>query len=141
MTFARRVFLTTGLYEVIVIAPQFFLEKSVTPAVSHPEQYYGFLGAVLAWNIAYLVMSRDPGRYRPLMLVGSLGKVLFSAFLTLLWFQGRVPSFLLAFAAIDLGIVALTIEAWRRTAPAPDPAKDSGVTVLDFRRTLEHSRN
>jgi len=141
MTFARRVFLTTGLYGVIVIAPQFFLEKSVTPAVSHPEQYYGFLGAVLAWNIAYLVMSRDPGRYRPLMLVGSLGKVLFSAFLTLLWFQGRVPSFLLAFAAIDLGIVALYIEAWRRTAPAPDPAKDSGVTVLDFRRSLEHSRN
>ena len=47
MTFARRVFLTTGLYGVIVIAPQFFLEKSVTPAVSHPEQYYGFLGAVL----------------------------------------------------------------------------------------------
>ena len=141
MTFARRVFLTTGLYGVIVIAPQFFLEKSVTPAVSHPEQYYGFLGAVLAWNIAYLVMAGDPVRYRPLMLVGSLGKVLFSAFLTLLWFQGRVPSFLLAFAAIDLGIVALYIEAWRRTAPAPDPAKDSGVTVLDFRRTLEHSRN
>jgi len=141
MTFARRVFLTTGLYGVIVIAPQFFLEKSVTPAVSHPEQYYGFLGAVLAWNIAYLVMAGDPVRYRPLMLVGSLGKVLFSAFLTVLWFQGRVPSFLLAFAAIDLGIVALYIEAWRRTAPVDEPVKDSDVTVLDFRRTLEHSRN
>ncbi|RPH42459.1 MAG: hypothetical protein EHM91_09355 [Planctomycetota bacterium] len=141
MTFARRVFLTTGLYGVIVIAPQFFLERSVTPAVTHPEQYYGFLGAVLAWNIAYLVMAGDPARYRPLMLVGSLGKVLFSAFLTVLWFQGRVPSFLLAFAAIDLGIVTLYIEAWRRTAPVAEPAKDSDVTVLDFRRTLEHSRN
>ncbi len=117
MTFARRVFLITGLYGVVVIAPQFFLEKSVTPAVSHPEQYYGFLGAVLAWNIAYLVMAGDPARYRPLMLVGSLGKILFAAFLTVLWFQGRAPAFLLAFAAIDLGIVALYIESWRRTAP------------------------
>jgi len=141
MTYAQRVFLTTGLYGVIVIAPQFFLEKSVTPAVSHPEQYYGFLGAVLAWNVAYLVMASDPARYRPLMLVGSLGKTLFAAWVTVLWFQGRVPSFLLAFAAIDLGIVALYIEAWRRTAPAPDPELESDVTVLDFRRTLEHSRN
>ena len=141
MTFARRVFLTTGLYGVIVIAPQFFLEKSVTPAVSHPEQYYGFLGAVLAWNIAYLVIAGDPARYRPLMLVGSLGKTLFAAFVTVLWAQGRVPAFLLAFAAIDLGIVALYIESWRRTAPAPRTEPDSDVTVLDFRRTLQPSKN
>ena len=137
MTFARRVFLTAGLYGVLIIAPQFFV-PTTNP---QPELYYGFLGAVLAWNIAYLVMATDPARYRPLMLVGSLGKVLFSAFLAMLWFQGRVPAFLLAFAAIDLGIVALYIESWRRTAPVRREEPESDVTVLDFRRTLQHSRN
>jgi hypothetical protein len=39
MTFKRRVFLTPRLYGAIVIAPRFFLETSVTTAVSHPEQY------------------------------------------------------------------------------------------------------
>lgn len=123
MTFARRVFWITGLYGVAVIAPQFFLESAVTPPVSHPEQYYGFLGAVLAWNIAYLVMAGDPARYRPLMLVGSLGKILFAAFLTGLWLQGRAPAFLLAFAAIDVAIVGLYIESWRRTASTLNPSR------------------
>ena len=75
------------------------------------------------------------------MLVGSLGKTLFAAFVTVLWAQGRVPAFLLAFAAIDLGIVVLYLESWRRTAPVPKQEPDSDVTVLDFRRTLAPSKN
>jgi hypothetical protein len=114
MTFARRVFLTAGLYGVLIIAPQFFL-KTGNP---QPELYYGFLGAVLSWNLAYLVIASDPRRYRPLMLVGSLGKTIFAAAATVLWIQGRSPAFLLAFAAIDLAIVALYLESWRRTAAA-----------------------
>lgn len=114
MTFARRVFLTAGLYGVLIIAPQFFL-KTENP---QPELYYGFLGAVLSWNLAYLVIASDPRRYRPLMLVGSLGKTIFAAAATILWIQGRSPAFLLAFAGIDLAIVALYLESWRRTAAA-----------------------
>jgi len=137
MTFARRVFLTAGVYGILIIAPQFFLSTS-NP---QPELYYGFLGAVLSWNAAYLLIASDPARYRSLMLLGSLGKTIFAVAAAILWFQGRSPAFLLAFAAIDLGIVALYIESWRRTAPVPAPEPDSDVTVLDFRRTLQHSRN
>jgi len=144
MTFARRVFLTAGVYGVLIIAPQFFLATN-NP---QPELYYGFLGAVLSWNLAYLVVAADPARYRPIMLLGSLGKTIFAASAAVLWLQGRVPTFLLAFAAIDLVIVALYMESWRRTAPAPAPStppdhmwRDDGALVLDFSRSLERARN
>jgi hypothetical protein len=129
MTFARRVFRTAGLYGVLIIAPQFFL-ATTNP---QPELYYGFLGAVLSWNLAYLVVAADPARYRPLMLLGSLGKTIFAVSALILWLQGRVPTFLLAFAGIDVVIVAFYLESWRRTAPAPAPEPaESDVLVLDL---------
>jgi hypothetical protein len=131
MTFARRVFLSTGVYGILIIAPQFFL-ATTNP---QPELYYGFLGAVLSWNLAYLVVASDPKRYRPLMLLGSLGKTIFAAAATVLWIQGRSPAFLLVFAAIDVAIVALYLESWRRTAPDPEPAPESDVVVLEFGRS------
>jgi len=144
MTFARRVFLTAGLYGVLIIAPQFFV-PTTNP---QPELYYGFLGAVLAWNLTYLLIARDPARYRPLMLLGSLGKANFAVAATVLWILGRSPVFLLAFAGIDAILVALYLESWRRTAPAPEPARrpdriarETGVLVLDFGRSLERARN
>lgn len=144
MTFARRVFLTTGIYGILILVPQFF----VPTANPQPELYYGFLGAVLAWNLTYLLIARDPARYRPLMLLGSLGKTNFAIAATVLWILGRSPAFLVAFAAIDAVFVALYLESWRRTAPvshaAPCPDRidrETGVLVLDFGRSLERARN
>ena len=144
MTFARRVFLTTGIYGILILAPQFFV-PTTNP---QPELYYGFLGAVLAWNLTYLLIARDPARYRPLMLLGSLGKANFAIAAAVLWALGRSPAFLLAFAAIDAVFVALYMESWRRTAPAPAPrtrpdrvTRETGVLVLDFGRSLERARN
>jgi hypothetical protein len=144
MTFARRVFLTTGIYGILILVPQFFV-PTTNP---QPELYYGFLGAVLAWNLTYLLIARDPARYRPLMLLGSLGKTNFAIAATVLWILGRSPAFLLAFAAIDAVIVAFYLESWRRTAPAPASApcpdrvaRETGVLVLDFGRSLERARN
>ena len=144
MTFARRVFLSTGIYGILIIAPQFFV-PTTNP---QPELYYGFLGAVLAWNLTYLLIARDPARYRALMLLGSLGKTNFAIAATVLWLLGRSPAILLVFAAIDAVIVALYLESWRRTAPAvtaapcPDRiARETGVLVLDFGRSLERARN
>jgi hypothetical protein len=144
MIFARRVFLTTGIYGILILAPQFF----VPTANPQPELYYGFLGAVLAWNLTYLLIARDPARYRPLMLLGSLGKANFAVAATVLWILGRSPAFLLVFAAIDAVFVALYVASWRRTAPAaaaptcPDRIdQGTGVLVLDFGRSLERARN
>jgi hypothetical protein len=122
MAFARRVFLAAGVYGLLVITPQLFLEartsRDFPPAITHPEFYYGFVGAALAWQVAFLVIGRDPVRYRPLMPVALIEKGVFGGAVPVLYFQDRVPSILLVFAAIDLVLGVLFLESWRRTRPA-----------------------
>ena len=124
MVFARRVFLTAGLYGLVVIAPQLFLEAKTSrdfpPAITHPEFYYGFVGTALAWQAAFLVIARDPIRYRPLMLVAALiEKGVFGIAGLVLYAQGRVPTLIVLFAGIDLVLGLLFLESWRRTRSIP----------------------
>lgn len=124
MVFARRVFLTAGLYGLVVIAPQLFLEAKTSrdfpPAITHPEFYYGFVGTALAWQAAFLVIARDPLRYRPLMLVAALvEKGVFGIAGLVLYSQGRVPPLIVLFAGIDLVLGLLFLESWRRTRSIP----------------------
>src|SRR5689334_16082459 len=69
--FASRVFLGAGIYGVIALLPQYFLEKKLgqdfPPPLTHPEHFYGFIGVALAWQLVFLTISRDVQRYRPLM--------------------------------------------------------------------------
>jgi hypothetical protein len=37
------------------------------PAITHSEFYYGFVGFAMTWQVAFLIIRRDPKRYRPLM--------------------------------------------------------------------------
>jgi len=122
MVFARRVFLTAGIYGLIVIAPQLFLEAKTSrdypPAITHPEFYYGFVGTALAWQVAFLVIGSDPVRYRPLMPVAALiEKGVFGAIVPVLYHQGRVPALMVIFAAIDLVLGVLFLISWHRTRP------------------------
>jgi len=41
------------------------------------EYFYGFVGVGLAWQITFLIIARDPARFRPIMIGGILEKVLF----------------------------------------------------------------
>src|SRR5262249_29225926 len=72
--FARVVFLVAGIYGMVVLAPGFFTERALAqrmpPAITHPEFYYGFFGVALAWQVAFLIIARDPERFRPLILAG-----------------------------------------------------------------------
>jgi hypothetical protein len=62
MIFARRLFLLAGIYGILVLAPQYFLEAKLgqdyPPPITHPEQFYGFIGVALAWQAAFLLISR-----------------------------------------------------------------------------------
>ena len=85
---------------------------------------------------------------RAFLTAGFLVQTLLVIATAVLWFQGRVPASLLAFAAIDAALVALLLESWRRTPPAPAPStppdhmwRDSGRRVLDFGPSLERARN
>jgi len=124
MTFARRVFLAAGIYGLIVITPQFFLESKTSrdfpPPITHPEFYYGFVATALAWQVVFLMIGSDPARYRPLMLVAALiEKFVFGAAVPVLYAQGRVSGLMLFFAGIDVLLGLLFLESWRRTKPAP----------------------
>src|SRR5206468_3338498 len=67
--FAKRVFTIAGIYGLIVLLPLYFLERRLgeiqPPAITHPDFYYGFIGAAVAWQIVFLIIGRDPERHRP----------------------------------------------------------------------------
>jgi len=121
-TFARRVFFWSAIWGLAVLLPQYFLEAKLgeldPPPTNRPEQYYGFLAVTVAWQWVYLVIARDPVRFRPLMPVGAACKLLFVATLAALCAAGRLPSAAVAGAAPDVVLALLFLAAWRRTPVA-----------------------
>ena len=116
MRFAKLVFLLAGIYGVLVVTPQFFLEQRVNedypPAITHPEYFYGFAGVALAWQVAFLIISRDPARYRPIMLAGVVEKATFGFATLALFLEKRLPTAMLVFGMIDLVLGVLFVAAW-----------------------------
>lgn len=117
--FARRAFSLAGAYGILVLAPQYFLAERVgrdaPPPLTHHEFYYGFIGIALAWQVAFLVIGRDPVRYRLLMIPAVLEKLAFGIPVVLLYAQHRLPPTVLGFGLLDLTLAALFIIAYVRT--------------------------
>ena len=123
MIFARRVFLIAGVYGLMVLLPMYFLEgrigRDTPPPITHPEFFYGFLGVAVAWQAAFLVISRDPVRFRPLMLPAVLEKASFGLPAIALWLGGRLAAPMLAAGLIDLTLGVLFVVAYLRTPRIP----------------------
>src|SRR4051812_45632619 len=124
MVFARRVFRIAGIYGLIVLAPLYFMEARIgrdqPPAITHPEYFYGFLGVGVAWQVAFLLIAREPARLRPMMIPAVLEKATFGiAALSLAW-AGRLPQALLVGAGIDLVLGVLFVIAFVKTQPSRD---------------------
>ena len=119
MKFARHAFLWAGVYGLAVLLPQYFLEgktgRDFPPPINHPEYYYGFIGVAAAWQVAFLFISRDPARYRPLMIPAILEKASFGIAAVALFVQGRVPAVLLALGILDLILGGLFLAAYIKT--------------------------
>jgi hypothetical protein len=117
--FARIVYLVAGIVGLVEIAPLYFYESTLNrtqpPAITHPEFYYGFVGIALAWQLAFLVMSRDPVRFRPLMPVSWIEKLLYPVAVGILYSAGRTRVEMVPAAMLDLVWLALFIVAWVRT--------------------------
>ena len=113
---ARRVFFWAGAYGVVVLLPQYFLEERIgrdfPPAITHPEHFYGFVGAALAWQFAFFLIARDVVRHRIFMVPAALEKVLFAIAVFVLHFQGRVSAIAVGFAAFDLLLAGLFLWAF-----------------------------
>ncbi|MFO1045159.1 MAG: hypothetical protein U0941_25570 [Planctomycetaceae bacterium] len=121
MLFAKRVYLIAGIYGLIVLAPQYFLEvkngQDFPPAITHPEYYYGFVGVGLAWQVAFLVISTDPTRYRPLMIPTVLEKISFGIAAAVLFTLGRLNPTMMVAGTIDMILGALFIASYVATRP------------------------
>jgi hypothetical protein len=119
MKFAKRLFLIAGLYGIVVLLPQYFLEaktgRDFPPPITHPEYYYGFIGVALAWQALFLILAKDPVRYRAMMIPAVLEKATFGIAAVILFLLGRVSPVMLGFGIVDLVFGALFVVAYVKT--------------------------
>jgi hypothetical protein len=119
MIFARRVFTFGGIWGLAILGSHAFMEAKIgrdhPPAITHPEYFYGFVGVGLVWQILFLVISRDPVRYRPLMLVAVLEKGSFFIATATLYMLGRLNHEMLAAGVLDMMLGGLFLVAYTRT--------------------------
>jgi hypothetical protein len=119
MRFAKIVFFVAGIYGFLVLTPIYFMETTIAretpPAITHPEYFYGFLGAGLAWQALFLVLSRDPERYRPMILPSLFEKVAYGMALIVLFSQRRLALSALAIGSVDWIFAFLFLSAYFKT--------------------------
>lgn len=123
MKFAKWVFTLGGIWGVLIIGPLFFLEGVLAKAggpFSHPDMYYGFVASTFAWQLVYLLIGRNPGAYRPLMLLGALGKVIYATSTWVLYAQGRLPISIPLITLPDLLLASLFVTAYLKTKPVQE---------------------
>ncbi len=120
MKFSRWLFRIAGIYGLVVLVPQYFLESKIgeqtPPAITHLEYFYGFVGVGIAWQIAFLIMSQNPVRFRPMIIPSVLEKFSFGIAAIVLFCQQQLPTMLLGAAVIDLVLGVLFMVAWQRLA-------------------------
>ena len=119
MKFAKIVFRVAGIWGFLIITPLYFIfdliGKNDPPPITHPAFYYGFVGIALVWQFAFLIISTDPVRFRPLMIAAILEKLAYSVPLLILISQKRTSPNDLVFAGIDLALCFLFVMAYLRT--------------------------
>lgn len=120
MHIAKWVFRIAGIYGIVMLVPAYFMERTFTDSM-HPEFYYGFLGVGLAFQVLFLMLATDPGRYRPMMLPSILEKVSYGAATFWLYFVQRADSTVLLGGCVDWLFVGLFTWAYLATAHAPAP--------------------
>jgi len=121
-SFAQRVFFWAAIYGILTLAPLYFMEERLArdfpPALTHPEQYYGFLGVALAWQFAFLLIAKDAIRYRLFMIPAIAEKLLASGSALLLYVANRVTVLTIVPAVVDLVLALLFVIAFHKCGPA-----------------------
>jgi hypothetical protein len=120
MKFARYTFLIAGIYGIIALLPQYFLEQqnniNFPPAITHPEYFYGFIGVALAWQFAFLIIAKNPVQYRLLMLPAVFEKASFGIAVSILYAMDRMAAFLFYAGVVDLVLGALFVISFFKTS-------------------------
>lgn len=132
MKFSKIVFTAAGVWGLLILPPLYFMRETIAEArngpVSSPE-YFGFLAITVAWQIAFLVIGRNPGRYRMMMLPAIAEKFLYVITMTVLLQQGAVlPQEMLPVIPDAILGVLFTIAA-RQMARAAQRAKQYSMPM------------
>jgi hypothetical protein len=118
--FAKVVFWIAAVWGVLVITPLYFMFEVIgrndPPPITHPGFFYGFTGAALAWQIAFIFIARDPARHRPLMIPSVLEKFSYVAAVFILVGQGRMHASDMVFGVVDMLLGVLFVVAYFKTA-------------------------
>ena len=123
MKFARIIFWIAGIWGFLVLTPLYFMFDAIgrqdPPSITHPGFYYGFISVGLAFQVIFLLIARDPVRFRLMMIPSILEKFGYSVSLLALYFQHRLHPSDLVFAGVDILFGLLFLAAFFRTATRP----------------------
>ena len=126
MKFAKIVFWLAAIWGFLIITPLYFMfaliSKNDPPPITHPGFFYGFVGVAMVWQLAFILMARDPIRFRPMMIPAILEKLVYSIPVIILVLQKRMHPADLVFSATDLLLAVLFLIAYLRT-PHSVPSK------------------
>jgi hypothetical protein len=115
MKFAKVVFTGAGIWGLIVLTPFYFMfdaiGRSYPPPITHPDFYFGFIGLGLSWQIAFLIIGRDPARFKPMLIPAVCEKAFYVISLFVLYQSGRIQLAQLAVGAPDLILGCLFVAA------------------------------
>lgn len=124
MKFAKLTFYIAAVWGILILTPLLFIFDVIgqqdPPPITHPAFYYGFVGVGLAWQFAFIVIARDPRRFRPMMLPSILEKFSYFIALGTLYLQHRLHASDFGFACIDLVFGLLFIVAFLKTTSQPN---------------------
>ncbi|MGB6386846.1 MAG: hypothetical protein WBD25_21875 [Terriglobales bacterium] len=119
MKFAKIVFWIAGIWGILVLTPLYFMFDLIgrqdPPPITHPAFYYGFVGAGLAWQIAFLIIATNPVRLRPLIIACIFEKFSYATALIVLYLQQRLHLSDLTFGLVDLLFGVLFVFAFLKT--------------------------
>ena len=127
MKFAKIAFWIAGIWGVLVLTPLYFMFDVIgrqdPPPITHLGFYHGFLSVALAWQFAFLVIARDPLRFRLMMIAAVLEKFGYVTSLIALYLQARLHASDLVFGGMDLLLGILFLIAFFKTAASPPVAQ------------------
>ena len=119
MKFARVIYAIAAIYGILVLTPLYFLLDRVNtdtpPAVTHLEFYYGFAGMALLWQFIFLLIAKDPIRYRPVMVLTFLGKIAYTVPVLILYSRGEVHASTMHLSLVDPIFGILFVAAYLKT--------------------------
>jgi|ERR1700733_12075895 hypothetical protein len=122
MKFTRIVYGIAAAYGLLVLPPLYFLVdrigREAPPPIAHPEFFYGFLGLAILWQIIFVLIAKDPVRYRPFMPLAILEKFVYSIPVIILYSQGRLHPNILKSAMGDPILGILFIAAYFQSGRA-----------------------